>query len=269
VADWDVLVAWAGTEMPRREEAAQRADGQVEELLARRRSILTGLRSRLAELDVTIPDDARPVDLVTAAVAAATNAESKVVKLREAMDEAKQLEAEIGELAEEAGVSELLGRLLRADRFSQWLVDEALELLVVNAGETLRELTNGQYSLATTEREFEVIDHGNADEHRPARTLSGGETFQASLALALALSEHVRNLAAEGAPRLDAIVLDEGFGTLDPETLEVVAGTIENLGSTGRMVGIITHVRELALRVPVRFEIRKGHRSSTVERVVA
>ena len=58
---------------------------------------------------------------------------------------------------------------------------------------------------------------------RSARTLSGGETFQASLALALALSDQIRSLAAEGAPMLDALFLDEGFGTLDPETLETVA----------------------------------------------
>ena len=100
------------------------------------------------------------------------------------------------------------------------------------------------------------------------RTLSGGETFQASLALALALSDQVRHLASNGAPTLDAIFLDEGFGTLDPESLDVVAATIENLGRDGRVVGIITHVRELADRVPVRFEVRKGPRTSTVERKV-
>ncbi|MDQ1521752.1 MAG: repair protein SbcC/Rad50, partial [Actinomycetota bacterium] len=70
-----------------------------------------------------------------------------------------------------------------------------------------------------------------------------------------------------GAPRLEAIFLDEGFGTLDPESLDVVASTIETLGTTGRMVGIVTHVRELADRVPVRFEVRKVGRSSTVEMV--
>ena len=114
-----------------------------------------------------------------------------------------------------------------------------------------------------------VVDHRNADERRSARTLSGGETFQASLALALALAEQIRGLAAEGAPRLDALFLDEGFGTLDPETLDTVASTIEDLGQSGRMVGVISHVRELAGRVPVRFEIRKGPRTSTVEKVYA
>ena len=140
-------------------------------------------------------------------------------------------------------------------------------MLTVDASEILRQLTGGQFSLAVGDKEFVVIDHANADERRPARTLSGGETFQASLALALALSQQIRNLAAEGAPRLDAIFLDEGFGTLDPETLDVVAATIENLGQTGRMVGVVTHVSELAARVPVRFVVRKGVGTSTVERI--
>ena len=85
------------------------------------------------------------------------------------------------------------------------------------------------------------------------RTLSGGETFQASLALALALSAQMSALAAAGAARLDSIFLDEGFGTLDPETLEVVATTLETLAQGQRMVGVITHVAALAERVPVRF----------------
>ena len=89
-----------------------------------------------------------------------------------------------------------------------------------------------------------VVDHNNADELRLARTLSGGETFLASLSLALALSDDVAQLAAHGAARLDALFLDEGFGTLDPDTLDTVASVIEALGARGRMVGLITHVAE-------------------------
>ena len=112
-----------------------------------------------------------------------------------------------------------------------------------------------------------MVDHGNGDELRPVRTLSGGETFQASLALALALADELSGMASGGATKLDAIFLDEGFGTLDPESLDTVAATIESLGTGGRMVGIVTHVRELAARVPVRYEVRKGPTTSTVERV--
>ena len=145
---------------------------------------------------------------------------------------------------------------------------EALDRLATGASATLRRLSGGQYSLAIdADGEFAVVDHANADELRPVRTLSGGETFQASLALALALADELAGLAAGGAAKLDAIFLDEGFGTLDPESLDTVAATIESLGAGGRMVGIVTHVRELAARVPVRFEVRKAPVTATVERV--
>ena len=118
-----------------------------------------------------------------------------------------------------------------------------------------RALSSGQFDLAYDEGDFYVIDHADADSRRSARTLSGGETFQASLALALALSSQISALAAAGAARLDSIFLDEGFGTLDPETLDVVASTLETLAQGDRMVGVVTHVAALAERVPVRFRV--------------
>jgi exonuclease SbcC len=99
------------------------------------------------------------------------------------------------------------------------------------------------------------------------RTLSGGETFQASLALALALADQLADLAADGAARLESIFLDEGFGSLDLDTLETVAATIENLGAGDRTVGIVTHVRDLAERMPVQLVVAKGPKTATVERV--
>jgi exonuclease SbcC len=102
---------------------------------------------------------------------------------------------------------------------------------------------------------------------RLVKTLSGGETFQASLALALALSEQVTALSAAGASRLESIFLDEGFGTLDENTLDVVAGTLENLAGSGtRMVGVITHVAALAERIPVRYEVNRDSTGSHIER---
>jgi exonuclease SbcC len=85
----------------------------------------------------------------------------------------------------------------------------------------------------------------------------------------LALSDHLASLAASGAARLDAIFLDEGFGTLDADSLDTVAATIDALAGGGRMVGIVTHVRELAERVPVRYVVTKGARTAAVTRSVA
>ena len=91
----------------------------------------------------------------------------------------------------------------------------------------------------------------------------------ASLALAPALRDSQSEMATEDSPDLDSLFLDEGFGTLDPDTLAVVAATIEELGAAGRMVCIVTHIRELAERMPVRFEVSKGPVTSSVERVEA
>jgi exonuclease SbcC len=166
-------------------------------------------------------------------------------------------------------VADSLAGLLAANRFEKWLLDEALHQLVAGASVLLDELSSGAYALAVDGRSggFGVVDHTNASQVRSARTLSGGETFLASLALALA--DQVAGLAVAGAARLEALFLDEGFGTLDPATLDVVAAALDELGARGRMVGVVTHVRELADRLPVRFEVTKVGGSSAVERVEA
>lgn len=166
-------------------------------------------------------------------------------------------------------VSRQLGQLLSARRFPQWLADAALDTLVADASASLLELSGRQFELTHTGGEFFVIDHADADSLRSVKTLSGGETFQASLALALALSEQLSTLAAGGRTTLDSIFLDEGFGTLDPDALEIVAATLESLAQGNRMVGIVTHVAALAERVPVRFEVSRDSRTSTIERVGA
>src|SRR5262249_9135318 len=141
------------------------------------------------------------------------------------------------------------------------------DVLVADASASLAELSGGQFELTHEDGEFLVVDHTDADARRPVKTLSGGETFQASLALALALSAQLSTLAAEGAARLDSIFLDEGFGTLDEVPLDVVAGTLENLATRGdRMVGVITHVAALADRVPVRFLVTRYQRTASVVR---
>src|SRR5205085_11565174 len=234
-----------------------------------RRARLARLHGRLAALGLPAPAGLDAVALVSAVATAASGAAHAVGEIEAAIDRAAKLAETRSGLEGDADVARLLAQLLRADRFPEWLVAEALAVLTVDASEILRELTDGHFSLAVGEKEFVVVDHANADEQRPARTLSGGETFQASLALALALSQQIRNLAAEGAPRLDAIFLDEGFDTLDPETRDVVAATIENLGQSGRMVGVVTHVSELAARVPVRFVVRKGRGTAAVEKKYA
>ena len=169
-----------------------------------------------------------------------------------------------------AAVARELARLLAANQFERWVLDEALALLVDAATVRLRELTGGAFSLAVDAKGgFDVVDHRNADERRSARTLSGGETFLASLALALALADQIGSLATGGTARLESMLIDEGFGSLDPEALDVVASAMEELGSQGRVVGLISHVPDLAARMPVRFEVTATPGGSTVTRSVA
>jgi exonuclease SbcC len=166
-------------------------------------------------------------------------------------------------------VARQLALHLQTNNFEAWLMEAALGELVETASVRLRELTSGQFSLALVDQAFMVRDHANADELRSARTLSGGETFLASLSLALALADATADLAPEGSPTLESIFLDEGFGSLDSATLDTVAAAIEELGSAGRMVVVVTHIRELADRLPVRFELTRTAASAAVERVDA
>ena len=94
-------------------------------------------------------------------------------------------------------------------------------------------------------------------ESRSVKTLSGGESFIASLSLALALSDYLA-----GSKALGALFLDEGFGTLDSEALDAVTLVLETLNTTGRTVGVITHVPSLAERLPNRLMVEKAQGSS-------
>ena len=262
---WASLVDWATQEAKERRRAAETARKALASAAADLQKLESTLTSRCTECAVVVPASGRVRDAVGDAVAAA---ESEQRRLRDALEQAQRHRLAITAHRERADVAKELARHLSSRGFEQWLLDEALSRLASGASEILRALSSGQYSLTLdTQRNFLVIDHRSADEQRPARTLSGGETFLASLSLALTLAEHLGQLAVGSEPRLESIFLDEGFGTLDPETLDTVAAAIEELGARGRTVGIVTHVRDLAERMPVRFEVQKGLGGSIVERV--
>ncbi|HEY0639370.1 MAG TPA: SbcC/MukB-like Walker B domain-containing protein, partial [Pseudonocardiaceae bacterium] len=188
--------------------------------------------------------------------------------LRARAGQAAALTAEVERHREEEQVAAMLGRLLRSEGFERWLCAEALDSLVLEASATLLQLSGGQFELHRGARnELTVIDHNDAGTQRPVHTLSGGETFQASLALALALSRQVAGLSG-GRRDLNSMFLDEGFGTLDEATLDTVASTLERLAEeTDCMVGIVTHVPALAERVPVQFAVSRDGASSRLRRL--
>ncbi|UTW09005.1 SbcC/MukB-like Walker B domain-containing protein [Pseudomonas benzenivorans] len=137
-------------------------------------------------------------------------------------------------------------------KFAQGLT---LDHLVYLANRQLERL-HGRYQLARKdggELELQVIDTWQADVARDTRTLSGGESFLVSLALALALSDLVSHKTS-----IDSLFLDEGFGTLDGETLEVALDALDSLNASGKMIGVISHVEALKERIPVQLKVHKG-----------
>lgn len=141
------------------------------------------------------------------------------------------------------------------------LLDEVLEA----ASLRLLRMSRSRYALQRVREQgdqrmaggldLEVFDHDTGSA-RPANTLSGGEGFLASLSLALGLADVVQSRA--GGIQLDTLFVDEGFGTLDPESLDFAIRTLLDLQQAGRLVGIISHVSELRERIDVRLEIRPG-----------
>ncbi|WP_300017513.1 SMC family ATPase [Pseudonocardia sp.] len=261
-AAWTELEGWARAEAGRRRTQFATAEAAARSARADRDAARQRLDADLAAHEV--PGTATPGAAVAAALERARGAQERIAERRAA---AARITADRDAAQEAAQVAKMLGGLLRSDGFPRWLVASALDALVADASTSLAELSGGQFALTHAGGEFLVIDHADADAQRPVKTLSGGETFQASLALALALSAQMAGLAARGAARLESIFLDEGFGTLDEANLDTVAGTLENLAARGdRMVGVVTHVPALAERVPVRFRVSRDQATSTVER---
>lgn len=265
-AAWRALLDWAGVRHVELASVAAGLDEQEASLRAQGRSAADELRALLADHGVGAGDDmkAAPAALAGALVGARRDLDDLLGR----REQAAELAAEVARQRQEHEVAELLGQVLRSDGFERWLCAEALDSLVFEASQTLMQLSGAQYELDRGERnEIVVIDHNDAGTRRPVSTLSGGETFQASLSLALALSSQVVGLSA-GRRSLDSMFLDEGFGTLDESTLDTVAATLEQLaGDSDRVVGVVTHVPALAERIPVQFAVTRDGASSRLRRL--
>ena len=137
-------------------------------------------------------------------------------------------------------------------KFAQGLT---LDHLIYLANQQLQRL-HGRYQLrrrSVGELELEVVDTWQSDTARDCKTLSGGESFLVSLALALALSDLVSHKTS-----IDSLFLDEGFGSLDGDTLEIALTALDSLNASGKMIGIISHVQALQERIPVQIRVDKG-----------
>jgi exonuclease SbcC len=181
--------------------------------------------------------------------------------LKARADEARQL----ADLAAGGGANQYKMTL------SSFVLAARLEEVAAAASQRLLTMTAGRYSLMHTDARRRggarsglglLACDAWTGQDRDTSTLSGGETFLASLSLALGLADVVTAEAA-GAP-MEALFVDEGFGTLDEDTLEEVMNVLDGLREGGRIVGIVSHVTELRQRIPVQVHVRKGHHGSHV-----
>ncbi|OGB54083.1 MAG: chromosome segregation protein SMC [Burkholderiales bacterium RIFOXYD12_FULL_59_19] len=143
----------------------------------------------------------------------------------------------------------------KGDKFRKFAQGLTLDHLLHLANRHLARL-HGRYLLcrkATGELELDIVDAWQGDTTRDTRTLSGGEGFLVSLALALALSDLVSNKTS-----IDSLFLDEGFGSLDGDTLEVALTALDSLNASGKMIGVISHVEAMKERIPAQIRVEKG-----------
>ncbi|NJA90106.1 SMC family ATPase [Rhodocyclus tenuis] len=288
-ADWRAALGSAGFADDCAWQAAQREAAQcvaLERALAAHDGAVAAAGERLARASGTVAGQTRPpLTEVQSAHEAARRAQ--LVAARAAQEAqatlaaSQRLATAVSALSREHGALEAHYGVLRhvADAASgnnpqrlslqRYVLATLLERVLVATTQRLSVMSRGRYEMRRREvahdqraaagLDLDVFDHHTGNT-RPVATLSGGESFLASLALALGLSDVVQ--AAAGGIRLDAIFVDEGFGTLDPEALDAAISALKDLQQSGRMVGIISHVAELKEWMSARLEVQRGVRGS-------
>ncbi len=166
---------------------------------------------------------------------------------------AKKLNTELKVIQHQVDLLEDLDKIVQGNRFVEYVATNQLKYIALEASKKLEGITKGRYALEIDSTlNFVIRDNFNGGQRRSVDTLSGGETFLTSLSLALALSSQIQ---LKGSEPLEFFFLDEGFGSLDNELLEVVMGSLERLHSDKLSVGIISHVEELKNRVPIKLVV--------------
>ncbi|EAF9236419.1 SMC family ATPase [Listeria monocytogenes] len=187
------------------------------------------------------------------------------------VEQAEENYADIGLLADAAR-----GKNARRLTFERYILAMFLDTIIHRANHRLSKMTSGRFELqrkmekakgnVQSGLELEVFDEYTGLT-RHVKTLSGGESFKTSLALALSLAEVVQEMA--GGISLETMFIDEGFGTLDPESLEAAVECLLETQENGRLVGIISHVPELKERISARLEVTATNHGSTTKFITA
>lgn len=204
------------------------------------------------------------------AVAARGAAEQAYLQLRANHERWERLEVQRRAAAKRQTLLAELQGILRGNAFVEFLAEEQLANVALDASARLGQLTRYRYALEVdSEGAFIIRDDSNGGVRRPVSSLSGGETFLTSLALALALSAQIQ---LRGQFPLEFFFLDEGFGTLDPDLLEVAINALERLHLERLTIGVISHVPELRARLARRLVVdpaAAGGRGSRVSVEIA
>jgi len=204
---------------------------------------LSRAKQNLGELEQSITFHSIESGKIKQQLKEAEEAEEKLKIILERQEEYRQKEILYGTIHQD----------LQKNRLPDFLYGSVLETLLNLAGERFLDFSQGRYRLALQGTgDIQVLDGWNANEPRPIESLSGGETFSASLAFALALSDYL-----QGRQQVECLFIDEGFGNLDLETRNKVAEVLALLRRENKLIGIITHIEELADYFPHQIRIEK------------
>jgi exonuclease SbcC len=194
----------------------------------------------------------------------------RIRSLEERLVRKEKLEDERAKVRKELKLQRELEGLLRGKAFLEYLVGSQFERILARASHYTAQLSQGRYVLSGEGTDLAVIDYRNGGVARAPHTLSGGETFLVSLSLALALSEAIQLGRRGGAPPIEFFFIDEGFGSLDEESVRMVLELLYRLVDEGLRVGIITHVEALRRGVPYKLLVHPPdeERGSRVELII-
>jgi exonuclease SbcC len=187
--------------------------------------------------------------------------DSKLKDERKKLELKEELQKNLTELTIRAENILTLKRLFHKSGFVNYISSVFLQNLCLTANERFFKMTRQKLSLElNTDNNFEVRDFMNGGKLRSVKTLSGGQTFQAALSLALALSD---NIQSQTETKQNFFFLDEGFGSLDKESLDIVFSTLKNLRKENRIVGLISHVEEMQQEIPTFLSIIQDEESGS------